>query len=99
MKRIGIAASKMAKNNLILYNFFVVLIAFLFSLLIFILAGSSILFALIILGYLINGILPVQFWQEWHDLVLVCMISLSVVMLFFNLYAIGINMRIKLRKS
>ena len=98
MKRIGIAASKMAKNNLLLYNIFVVVISFLFSLLIFIIAGSSILFALIILGYLINGIMPVQFWQEWHELVLLCMISLSVVMLLFNLYAIGLNIRVNLKR-
>jgi len=45
MKRIGIAASKISKGNLALYNFCVVLISVLFSLSIFVVAGSTVIFA------------------------------------------------------
>lgn len=38
MERIGIAASKIAKGNLLLYNSYVVLIAFLLSVLLFLIS-------------------------------------------------------------
>jgi hypothetical protein len=98
MERIGIAASKMAQGNLWLYNLFVVLISFLFSFFIFFIAGSSIVLALIIIGYVVNGILPRDLWDDWHGVIRVCMISLTIIVSIFTLFAILRNMRFKLRK-
>ena len=60
MKRIGIAASTISKGNLFLYNFYVVLIAMLFSLFIFIIAGSIVIFALAIIKYVGTEIIGVE---------------------------------------
>ena len=51
MERIGIAASKIAQGNLFLYNFFVVAIASLFSLLVFFVSGCAIVLMLVIVAY------------------------------------------------
>ena len=50
MERIGIAASKIAKGNLHLYNFYVVLLTLLFSFLVYFLTGSAIVFALVLIA-------------------------------------------------
>lgn len=94
MERIGIAASKMAKGNLLLYNLYVIIISFLFSLFIFILAGSSILFALLIISYVGNEVIPHKFENEWTTVFTVCMISLTIVVVLFNFFAILKNIKI-----
>ncbi len=99
MERIGIAASKMAKGNLVVYNSYVVLISFLFSMLIFCIAGSSILLSLIVIGYIANGVLPGGFEGTWGNVVRVCMISLTIVVSVFNLFAILRNVKIKMSSS
>ena len=59
MERIGIAASKIAKGNLHLYNFYVVLLTLLFSFLVYFLTGSAIVFALVLIAIIMNkGIMP-----------------------------------------
>ena len=95
MERIGIAASKIAKGNVLLYNLCVILISFLFSLLIFFIAGSSIILALIIIGYMIIGVSPVDFREEWVAVIRVCMVSLTVVVSIVNLFAVLRNIKIK----
>src|SRR5882672_204463 len=101
MERIGITASKIAKGNLFLYNLFVILISFLFSLLIFLLAGISIfiaLWAIDFIHYILNGDhVYSNFGKEWTSVMLVCMISLTIVVSVFNLLAILKN--IKFTKS
>jgi len=94
MERIGIAASKIAKGNLVIYNLYVILLSFLFSLLIFFIAGSSIALALIIIGYVVNGVLPTGLEKGWGELVSVCMISLTVVISLFTLFAILRNIKL-----
>ncbi len=94
MERIGIAASKMASGNLFFYNLYVVLLSFLFSLLIFFIAGTSIVLALIIIGYILKGILPDQSSQTWYEILRVCMVSLTIAVGFLNLYAILRNFRL-----
>ncbi len=94
MERIGIAASKIAKGNLFLYNLFVVLLSFLFSLLIFILAGASLVLSLVVIGYIVSGLLPQNFEKEWTMVMRVCMISLTVMISLFNLMAILKNVKI-----
>lgn len=97
MERIGIAASKIAKGNLLFYNLYVILISFAFSLLLFFIAGSSIILALIVIGYAVTGILPSDFKGDWVGVIKVCMVSLTVVVSILNLFAILKN--IKLTKS
>lgn len=98
MERIGIAASKIAKGNLVLYNLFVVLISLLFSLLTFLLAGTSIYITLLLIGYvnsmIYGGGAPQNFEKEWTSVMLVCMIFLTIVVSLFNLLAILKNIKI-----
>jgi len=93
MKRIGITASKISKGNLVLYNFYVVLISVLFSLFIFIIAGSTVVFSLAIVKYVGNEIMGVEFEKSWRSILSVCMISLTIVTALFNLCAISMNMK------
>lgn len=98
MERIGIAASKIAKGNLFLYNFFVVLISFLFSLFVFFLAASAILVALIVIERVVKNIAPDYMEKGFRWVTMVCMISLSVVVALFNLVAISKNIRLSKNK-
>ena len=95
MERIGIAASKIAQGNLFLYNLFVIFISFLFSLFIFFISGASIFLALIIIGYIANGMSPSGFEDEWQEVIRVCMVSLTVVVSIVTLFAIGRNIKFK----
>ncbi|MBN1870199.1 MAG: hypothetical protein JW847_06480 [Candidatus Omnitrophica bacterium] len=93
MKRIGIAASKISKGNLALYNIYVVLISALFCLFIFIVAGSTIVFALAIIMYVGNEIMDTGLDRNWQSIMTVCMVSLTVVITLFCLFSIVINLR------
>lgn len=97
MERIGIAASKMAKGNLALYNFYVVLISLLFSIFMFVISGASVLFALIIISYVGTEVMGIEFERSRSWLMAVCMISLTVVIALLNIFAILKN--IKLTKA
>ena len=99
MKRIGIAASKISKGNLTLYNVYVVLISALFSLFIFIVAGSTIIFALAIIKYVGNEIMGVEFERSWQSVLAVCMVSLTIVITLFNLFAISTNLKLPRMKG
>lgn len=94
MERIGIAASKIARGNLFLYNFYVVLISSLLSLLMFVLAGSSVMLALLLIGTIINGFLPENFEKEWTSIIRICMIFLTIIISLFNLSAILKNIKL-----
>ena len=98
MERIGVAASKMAQGNLWLYNLFVILISFLFSLFIFLVSGSSIVLALLVIGGVVNGILPNDLWNDWRGVIRVCMISLTIMVSIFTLFAILKNIRYRMLK-
>lgn len=93
MERIGIAASKIAKGNVFLYNFYVVLIAFLFSLFIFILAGVTVFFALVVISYVSSEVSPFAFDGQLVGLLKLCMISLTVIVAIFNILAILKNIK------
>jgi len=95
MERIGIAASKIAQGNVFLYNIFVIIISSLFSLFIFFISGCSILFALLIIGYILNGMMPIELKGQWGGIVRLCMVTLTVVVSLFNLLAISRNIKIK----
>ena len=98
MERIGIAASKMAKGNLLWYNAYVVLLSFLFALLIFLIGASAVVIALIVLGYIVQGGGPGlagqgRFGEEWQSIMLVCLGSLSFVVGCSTLVAILRNIK------
>ncbi len=94
MKRIGIAASKISKQNVALYNLYVVLISCLFSLFIFIAAGATIALALMLIGYVGTEIVGVEFKRDWSLIMMVCMTALTIVVALFNIFAILTNIRI-----
>lgn len=98
MDRIGIAASKIAKGNVVLYNTYVVVLTFLFSLFVFMIAGAAIMLALIIVGYFVDGLLPNDLLQDWRQVVVACMVSLTAVVGFFAVYALIRNFKLKLSK-
>jgi len=95
MKRIGITASKISKGNLFLYNVCVVLISVLFSLMIFVVAGSTVIFALAIIKYVGIEIMGAEFEQSWKSVLPVCMVSLTIIVTLFNLFAIIRNIKIQ----
>ena len=95
MKRIGLAASKMAKGNLILYNSYVILISFLFSLFIFVIVGAAVIFALVIISYVGEEVMAYNFKKDWTSVLSVCMVSLTLIMTLFNLLAISMNMKFR----
>ena len=97
MKRIGFAASKICKGNLVLYNAYVVLISLLFSVFIFIVAGTAVLFALIIMTNVSVEIMGSDLQEKWFSVFTTCMVTLSIIIFFFNLLAISTNL--KFRKS
>ena len=97
MKRIGIAASKISKGNLALYNVSVVLISALFSLFIFVVAGSTVIFALAIIQYVGNEIMGVEFERSWQSVLAVCMVSLTIIIVLFNLFAILKNLKLPMK--
>ena len=94
MKRIGIAASKMAQGNPVLYNFYVVLISCVFSTFLFIIAGLVVVFALIIITYFGNEMTQSHTGKIWPNVLTVCMVSLTVVVSLFNISAIVRNIRL-----
>ena len=89
MKRIGIAASKMAKGNLLAYNLFVILLSFLFSFCIFLIAGSSVLLAIFVIGCLMGKIMPLMLKETWLSAITI----LTSVVGLFNLFALLTNIK------
>jgi hypothetical protein len=92
--RIGIAASKIARGNVFLYNVTVILLIFVFAVFIFILAGASVMLALIIVGFLVEGLLPQDFLKDWNYVIAVCMAALTVVVSFLSILAFIRNIKL-----
>ena len=97
MERIGIAASKIARGSLFLYNCYVILISFLFSLFIFVIAGCTVLFALLIIHYVSHELLASSIEENWTDVLVICMVSLTILVTIFNFIAILKNIKIPRR--
>ncbi len=95
MKRIGIAASKIAKGNSFLYNFFVILLSFLFSLLVLIISGLLIVLGLAIISKITQMPIIMDLQKGHTSPISVCMMFLGAIIGIFNLYAIIVNVRIK----
>jgi len=95
MERIGIASSKIAKGNLVIYNLFVVLLSTLFSILVFFISGCFIVVTLILVAYLSNKGMTPDLEEGWIPMMVICMICLAVVTMIFNLCAILKNIKLK----
>ena len=94
MRRIGIAASKMSKGSLLSYNFCVILIASLFSLLVFFICGFSILLAVFLISLLLHALKPDDIHTGWVMHVFkICAVILALVIGVINIIAIFKNIQ------
>ena len=94
MQRIGIAASKIAQGNLFKYNFFVIVIAFLCSLLLFLVCGFTILAVLFLISLIFRPFLPSEFHTAWLAIVRVCLAALGIVIGVLNVLAVVKNVKL-----
>ena len=93
MRRIGIAASKMAKDNLLTYNLFVILISFLFSVIVFFICAVAILLVVLLTSVILHAVRPVDFHSGWVHMFKICLIILTFVIGVFTLTAIFKNVQ------
>jgi len=93
MLRIGIAASKMSKGSLLSYNLYVILISCLFSLLMFLISGFSILLIIFLISLVIHVLKPADVHVGWVHMLKICLIVLAVVVGIFNAVAILKNIQ------
>ncbi|MFP4473069.1 MAG: hypothetical protein ACLFPX_04255 [Candidatus Omnitrophota bacterium] len=98
MERIGFAASKMAKGRVVLYNFYVILFTTLLALFMFLIAGAPIMLALLIIGLIVNGILPYDFGQDWRAVMILCMTALTIVVSLLAIAALIRNLKFRSSK-
>ena len=98
MERVGIAASKIARGDLLKYNIFVVLIAFLCSFLLFLVCGLAILVALFLLALICRPFLPPEFHTAWLAIVRVCLTALGIVIGVLNILAVIKNFKFTRQK-
>ena len=92
MKRIGIAASRVAKDDLVLYNSFVLLLSFLLSLLIFLISAFSILAGMALTSYMTRGFMLID---PGSGLCKFALFGLAVLVGLINLTAVLVNIKIK----
>ena len=95
MERIGIAASKIAKGNLFLYNFYVITISLLVSLLLFLLAGIVVFLGLFIIRLALGPFLPSMGQHLWDVIFSLSLIALTLLVAIISLFAISKNIKFK----
>ncbi len=95
MERIGIAASKIAQGNLLLYNLYVVLISFLISVLLFFLAGSAIFLGLWVIRLAVGPFVPSMSQGLWNLIFCYSLVALTVLVALVSLAAVSKNIRFK----
>ena len=98
MRRIGIAASKIAQGKLWKYNLFVVLISFLCTMFIFFICGFAILAALFLISVVLRPFMPAEFHIIWLTIIKICMVALAVVMGILNILAMIQNVKFTKQK-
>jgi len=98
MLRIGIAASKMTKGGLLSYNLCVILIACLFSLLMFLICGFSILLIVFLVSLVLHALKPANFHEDWVHIFKISLIILAYVVGLFNIVAILKNIQLAKNK-
>lgn len=92
MKRIGIAASHIAKDDLVLYNVFVLILSFLLSLLIFCISAFSILAGVAVTSYFTRGFMSIDPGSGFFKFAL---FGLAAVVGLINLTAVLVNIKLK----
>lgn len=97
MRRIGVAASKIAKGNIWLYNLSVVAMACLLGLFVFLVCGFSIAVTLFVLSVLIQRLSPSGGDTAWLDVFKISLNILGALTGFFTLVAISKNIKLKLK--
>jgi hypothetical protein len=98
MLRIGVAASKMSKGGLLSYNLYVVLIACLLSLFIFLICGFSVILIVFLISLILHALKPSDFHSGWVHVFKICLIVLAWVVGVFNIIAILKNIQITKNK-
>jgi hypothetical protein len=93
MLRIGIAASKMSKGSILRHNLYVILIACLFSLFIFLICGFSILLIVFLISLILHALKPADFHAGWVHMFEICLVVLALVVGIFNIIAILKNIQ------
>jgi uncharacterized membrane protein len=95
MKRIGMIAGKIAKDNLLAYNLYVLLFAGLFALIIALLSGFSLVAALAVVAHVTGGATALESGNMFGRTLLVSLVSLAVVVGIVTLVAVGVNLKIR----
>lgn len=95
MKRIGIAASRIAKGNLWVYHLSVLFLSSLFSFLVFVLSAFSLLVGFGLLSFISKAFVIFEAGRGFSPAFLVAMAALAVVVGIMNLVAIIMNIRIR----
>lgn len=99
MKRIGIAASRISKGSTRLYNLYVVLISFLFSLLLFLIAGLSVFMAIGIVAFFGHETMTEDLRNNWTTIMSICAKALGLAVVVFNIIALAINLKLTRNKN
>jgi hypothetical protein len=94
MERIGIAASRMAQGNLLIYNLCVIAISCLCSLLLFFVCAFTLLIALLLILFILRFLLPSELNAAWPAIIKNSLIALSAVVGALNIFAIVKNMKL-----
>lgn len=97
MKRIGLAASKMAQGNIWLYHLAVVLIACLFAMFVFLVCGFCLAATIFVLSLLFERFWPSVNQKAWMDVLRMCLIFLGVVVGMMTLFAVLKNIKLRLK--
>jgi hypothetical protein len=92
MKRIGIVASRIAKDDLVSYNLFVLLLSFLLSFLIFLVSAFAVLAGMALTSYVTRGFLAID---AGSGLFRVALIALTLMVGVINLMAVLGNIKLK----
>ena len=99
MKRIGMAASRISKGDVRLYNIYVVLISVKFSILLFFIAGMAVILAIGIIMVFVPETMTQELRNNWQTVTRMCVQALLVAVLVFNVVGMIINMKIVNRKK
>ena len=94
MKRIGVAASKMAQGDICKYNFFVVAMSFLFSFIIFFVCEFCVLAVLLALSLIMRGMMHKHDLDAWVHIMKISSIGIGALVVLLNICAIAINIRL-----
>ena len=98
MLRIGIAASKISKGSLLSYNLCVILIACLFSLLVFLICGFCVVLIIFLISLILHALKPEDLHGSWVHVYKICLIILASVVGILNLAAILKNIQLTKNK-